>query len=223
MTRLVIFDLDGTLLNSVEDLANATNYALERCGFPTHGVEEYYDFAGRGIYNLFRASLPKEIPGQNIDEMVESMAGYFLPYYDEHKCDCTKPYDGIRELLSNLSRKGVQFAVASNKYQDGVEKIVAHFFPDVRFMMLLGQREGYPIKPDPEIVSQIMSADPTLSKEEVVYVGDSNVDMQTGINAGLRTIGVLWGFRSREELEAYRPSALVSTAEELEEAILSGK
>lgn len=217
MTKLAIFDLDGTLLNTVEDLGKATNYALAQCGFPVHRIDEYYQMVGRGIYNLFRAAVPSEYASE---ENVQKMASYFLPYYDAHKCDFTKPYDGIMEMLKTITGKGVCLAVASNKYQDGAEKLVHHFFGDYEFVKILGQRDGQPIKPDPAIVDQILAEVPYISKSETVYVGDSNVDMQTGANAQVRTIGVSWGFRSREELAAYNPSAIVDTTAELAEVIL---
>ena len=120
MTKLAIFDLDGTLLDTVEDLGNATNYALTQCGFPTHPAEAYYQMVGRGIYNLFRAAVPSEYSDE---ATVQKMASYFIPYYDAHKCDCTKPYDGIKEMLDTITGRGVRLAVASNKYQDGAEKL----------------------------------------------------------------------------------------------------
>ena len=148
------------------------------------------------------------------------MASYFIPYYDTHKCDCTRPYDGIPEMLKTITDRGVRLAVASNKYQDGAEKLVSHFFGEYDFVKILGQRDGQPIKPDPAIVDQILADVPKVAKEQVVYVGDSNVDMQTGLNAGVRTVGVSWGFRTREELAAYSPSAIVDTPEELSRVIL---
>ena len=217
MTKLAIFDLDGTLLNTVEDLGNATNHALVQCGFPTHKIDEYYQMVGRGIYNLFRAAIPSEYA---TEDNVQRMASYFIPYYDAHKCDFTKPYPGIIEMLKTITGKGVRLAVASNKYQDGAEKLVMHFFGEYDFVKILGQREGQPIKPDPAIVEQILAVVPSISKEETVYIGDSNVDMQTGANAGVRTVGVTWGFRSREELAQYNPSSIVDTPETLSSEIV---
>lgn len=217
MTKLAIFDLDGTLLNTVEDLGNATNHALTECGFPTHPIEAYYQMVGRGIYNLFRAAVPA---GQSTEEVVQRMASIFIPYYDAHKCDFTRPYDGIPAMLKTITAAGVRLAVASNKYQDGAEKLVHHFFGEYDFVRILGQREGQPIKPDPAIVDQVLADVPKVAKEQVVYVGDSNVDMQTGANAEVRTIGVTWGFRSREELASYNPSAIVDSAEALAGEIL---
>ncbi len=218
MTKLAIFDLDGTLLNTVEDLGNATNYALTQCGFPTYPIEAYYQMVGRGIYNLFRAAVPSE---HATEDNVRKMASFFLPYYDAHKCDLTRPYDGILQMLETITGRGVCLAVASNKYQDGAEKLVSHFFGEYDFVKILGQREGQPIKPDPAIVDQILAEVPSVTKAETVYVGDSNVDMQTGSNAAVRTIGVSWGFRSREELAAYNPSSIVDTPAQLTEVILN--
>lgn len=217
MTKLAIFDLDGTLLDTVKDLGNATNHALTECGFPPHPIEAYYQMVGRGIYNLFRAAVPA---GQSTEEVVQRMASIFIPYYDAHKSDFTRPYDGIPAMLKTITAAGVRLAVASNKYQDGAEKLVHHFFGEYDFVRILGQREGQPIKPDPAIVDQVLAEVPSVTKSETVYVGDSNVDMQTGLNAGVRTVGVSWGFRTREELAAYSPSAIVDTPEELSRVIL---
>ena len=219
MTKLIIFDLDGTLLDTVEDLGNATNHALRTLGWPEHPLEAYKIYCGRGIYNMFRDALPA---GEATEENVAKMAGLFLPEYDAHKCDRTRPYPGIPEMLDRLHAEGIRFALASNKYQDGAEKLVEHFFGQYGFVKVLGQREGLPIKPDPAIVRQAMEAVPGIRKEEVVYVGDTNTDMHTGLNAGVRTVGVLWGFRTREELVACGPWKIVATPEELTQAILYG-
>ncbi len=283
MTKLVIFDLDGTLLDTVEDLGNATNYALRMCGFPERPLKDYYQLVGRGIYNLFRSAMQAPDSGKvtlpdggnetasvegNVpvpveagaptsdaskapvpdEAMVQKMASYFLPYYGEHMCDFTRPYPGIPEMLASLAAAGIQVALASNKYQEGAEKLIRRFFPEIPFMKVLGQREGQPIKPDPQVVFQIMAGapevgpqslptdkqpfDPVLgpqslpsdrrpfAPEDVAYVGDSNVDMQTGLNAGVRTIGVTWGFRDRAELEAFHPFAVVDTVQELQDLLM---
>lgn len=217
-TKLVIFDLDGTLLDTRDDLANACNHALKALGFPTHRPEAYDTMVGRGIRNLFRAALPTE---QGTEANLDRMTAAFVPYYNAHIADCTRPYSGITDLMDRLSKAGVAVALASNKYQEGAELLIRRFFPQIRFVRILGQREGHPIKPDPEIVYQCMAAVPGIRKEEVVYVGDSDVDMQTGANAEVRTVGVLWGFRTREELEAYRPWRVADNAEELGRAILN--
>ena len=189
MTKLIIFDLDGTLIDTREDIANACNHALTECGFSTHALDEYNMLVGRGIDNLFRGALPE---GHRSEEMVARMRSIFVPYYNEHKCDFTRPYDGIMEALEELSGRGLRFAVASNKYQEGTEQLVEKFFGKFDFVRILGQRDGKPIKPDPMIVTEAMEGVPGITLDEVVYRGDSDVDMQTGIGAGVRTIGVTW-------------------------------
>ena len=213
MTKLIIFDLDGTLIDTREDIANACNYALEQCGFPPHALEDYNMLVGRGIDNLFRGALPE---GHKDEVLVAKMRSIFVPYYNEHKCDFTRPYEGIMEALEVLSQKGLSFAVASNKYQEGTEQLVEKFFGKYDFLRILGQREGKPIKPDPLIVAEAMEGIPGITAEQVVYCGDSDVDMQTGIGAGVKTIGVTWGFRTREELAAYSPYALIDHPSEIE-------
>ena len=217
MTRLIIFDLDGTLLDTREDIANACNYALRMCGCPERRLDEYNMLVGRGIYNLFRGALPEE---KRTEEMVMEMKSHFVPYYNEHIDDCTRPYPGIIEMLETLSDRGISFAIASNKYQEGTEALVAKYFSMYGFVRILGQREGKPIKPDPEIVKEAMSAAPDVTVKDTVYCGDSDVDMQTGLNAGVRTIGVTWGFRTREELSAYNPWLLVENPAEITEALV---
>lgn len=212
MTRLVIFDLDGTLLDTRADIAAACNHALHSCGFPERPIKDYNTLVGRGIYNLFRQAMPEDMRSE---ENVMRIKAFFVPYYDEHIADRTAPYPGIIEMLDRLAAEGVAFAVASNKYQAGTEALMKRFFGRYDFVRTLGQRDGQPIKPDPAIIEEIMSAVPGISAEEVVYCGDSDVDMQTGINAGVRTVGVTWGFRSREELEAYKPWLLADAPEEI--------
>lgn len=219
MIKLVIFDLDGTLIDTMKDIATACNYALERCGCPVRDLGEYNMLVGRGIFNLFRGALPAD---KRTDEMVSMMHGHFVPYYNEHIKDHTVPYPGIYEMLERLQKAGIRFAVASNKYQQGTETLLGELFGRYDFVRILGQREGQPIKPDPQIVHECMAAAGVSDTDEVIYCGDSDVDMQTGINAGVRTIGVTWGFRSREELLAYSPWMLAEKAEDISEAILNG-
>ena len=216
MKKLVIFDLDGTLLDTIDDLGEAANHALRVLGYPERRREEYYLLAGRGITNLLKGALPE---GQDTEETVTLIREHFLAFYNVHLCDKTRPYPGIPGLMARITAAGVRTAVASNKFQAGAETVVGHFFPDTPFAAILGQREGYPIKPDPGIVDLCMKA-AGVSRNEVLYVGDTNVDMQTGLNAGVDTVGVTWGFRSRQELEACRPLAVVDTPEELEKLIL---
>ena len=216
MTKLVIFDLDGTLINTMEDIAGACNHALEACGHPQRRLDEFNMLVGRGVQNMLRGALPED---QRTDEMTAKMYSHFVPYYNEHICDRTKPYPGMYETLDALAGKGIAFAVASNKYQEGTELLMGKLFGRYNFVSILGQREGKPIKPDPQIVIDAMEAAGCTDRNEVIYCGDSDVDMQTGINAGVRTIGVTWGFRTREELAAYSPWKLIDRAEDIVEAI----
>lgn len=209
--RLAIFDLDGTLLNTIADLATATNQALEACGFPSHPISAYPMFVGNGINKLFERALPCEA---RTEENVLNIRAHFLPYYDEHNADLSTPYPGIPQLLEHLQAMGMQLAVASNKYQRATEKLIRHYFPPIRFGAIFGQREGVPIKPHPQVVEEILTLIP-VNKEEVIYIGDSGVDMQTAHNAGVESIGVTWGFRPREELVQHSPTYIVDTAEEL--------
>lgn len=212
MTSLIIFDLDGTLLDTRKDIADACNHALRCCGCPERMLDEYNTLVGRGITNLFKGALPEEI---RTDAMVEKMRSFFVPYYNEHKCDSTRPYEGIEGLLEALEEKGIRIAVASNKYQHGTEELVKRYFGRFSFTAVLGQRERFPLKPDPSVIIEAMKAAGVSDTDDVVYCGDSDVDMQTGRNAGIRTIGVTWGFRSKEELAAYSPWLLADTPEEI--------
>ena len=209
MKKLVIFDLDGTLLNTIADLANSTNHALKKLGYPIHKIEEYNFMVGNGINKLFERALPE---GEKTEENVLRVRQEFVPYYDKHNADESKPSPGIPALLEALQSKGIQLAVASNKYQAATEKLVAHYFPNIRFIAVLGQRDGVKVKPDPAIVEDILRI-ANVEKKEVLYVGDSGVDMQTAINAGVTSCGVTWGFRPRTELESFHPGYIIDKAE----------
>lgn len=211
MKKLVIFDLDGTLLDTISDLAAAANHALQKAGFPVYDTETIRTFVGNGISKLLERALPE---GARTAENVERLRTDFVPYYDAHNAEQSKPYPGVAALLLRLQERGMMLAVASNKYQAATEKLVAHYFPAIRFVKVMGQREGVPVKPDPTIVFDIMEA-AGLGKEDVLYVGDSGVDMQTAHNAGVDAVAVSWGFRPRTELEAFRPLAIIDRAEEL--------
>ena len=211
MKKLVIFDLDGTLLDTIADLAASANHALKQLGYPTHPVDVIRTFVGNGINKLLERALPIH---EQTEENVIRMRSHFVPYYDVHNADLSNPYPGIVSLLEDLQAKGIQIAVASNKYQEATVKLVKQYFPDIDFIEILGQREGINVKPDPTIVFDILQkAD--VSKEDILYVGDSGVDMQTAINAGVDAVGVTWGFRPRAELESFQPMGLIDKAEEL--------
>ncbi|MEY8708114.1 HAD family hydrolase [Bacteroides faecichinchillae] len=215
MKKLVIFDLDGTLLNTIADLAHSTNYALNKLGYPTHEIDQYHFMVGNGINKLFERALPE---GEKSEENVLRVRKQFIPYYDQHNADDSCPYPGIPELLSNLQTAGIQLAVASNKYHSATQKLIEHYFPEIHFTAVFGQREGRNVKPDPTIVFDILKI-AGVDKKEVLYVGDSGVDMQTAANAGITACGVTWGFRPRTELEKFNPSYIVDSAEKIKEYI----
>lgn len=216
MKKLVIFDLDGTLLNTIEDLGNAANYALSQNGYPTHSLASYPFFVGNGVRNLIRKALPDDM---RTDSIIESLLKDFKEYYNEHNTDCTKPYDGIEELLRNLQDNGVKIAVASNKYQQATEIIIAHYFGDIDFVAVYGQREGVNVKPDPSVVFSILS-DAKVPKSEVLYVGDSGVDMETARRACVDSVGVTWGFRSEKELNEYHADMIVNKASDIFDIVM---
>ena len=215
MKHLVIFDLDGTLLNTIADLAQSTNYALKELGYPTHEEDAYRFMVGNGINKLFERALPE---GEKTEANVLRVRQKFVPYYDLHNADKSLPYPGIPELLTDLQTQGIQLAVASNKYQAAAEKLIAHYFPSIHFVAVFGQREGIPTKPAPVVVREILKiAD--MTSTDTLYVGDSGVDMQTAINAGVTSCGVTWGFRPRTELEAFHPDYMVEQAQEIEHIV----
>ncbi len=215
MKKLVIFDLDGTLVNSIEDLGKAANYALSKNGYPTHSLASYPFMVGNGARNLIIKSLPEE---ERTDSVIDAMLKDFKEYYDEHNTECTKPYDGIMELLHNLQDAGVKMAVASNKYQKATEKIVAEVFPDIEFVSVQGQQEGVNVKPDPSIVFAILGK-AMVPKAEVLYVGDSGIDMETARRACVNSVGVTWGFRSEKELNEYHADRIVHRASDILEIV----
>lgn len=209
MKKLVIFDLDGTLLNTINDLGISCNYALEKAGFKTHPLSAYPYMVGNGVRRLIERAQPDASSAQ-----VDDMVLWFKEYYDTHCCDTTVPYKGIPELLRSLADAGAALAVTSNKYEEAVCKIVKHFFPDIPFAALLGQVEGRPIKPDPSVVFAALLACPT-PKDEVLYVGDSAVDIETARRACVESVGVTWGFSPVSHLRNAYADHIVSTPAEI--------
>ena len=206
--KVVIFDLDGTLLDTLEDLAAAVDYALALRGFPPHPLAEYRQMVGHGVRNLVAQALPEE---NRDDAVIDTCLAAFKAYYTAHIDVHTHPYPGMQELLCSLHAAGVRLAVASNKFQSGTEYLIRRFFGDVPFVAILGNREGYPLKPDPGIVCEILhqaEAVPT----EAVLIGDSATDMKTAANGGIPAIAVTWGYR---DLPAEVAPIRVSSAAEL--------
>ena len=210
MYKVAIFDLDGTLLNTLKDLADACNFALRSHGFSEHQIDEYKYFLGNGVYKLVERALPMD---KKDGETVDKVLTEFKKYYEKHKSDFTKPYDGIEELLIALKETGIKTAVVSNKPHEFAVEIVERYFAK-SFDIVFGKREGYLAKPDPTTVIETLNYF-KCKKEEAVYIGDSDVDMFTGKNAGLFSIGVAWGFRGARELSAAGANKIVYTSEEL--------
>lgn len=209
MKKYVIFDLDGTLLNTIADLGNACNHALQQAGFSTHPLSAYNYMVGNGVRKLLERAEPDAGP-----DTIDTLLKYFREYYDDHCMDMTKPYPGIPELLMDLRDRDIALAVTSNKYQAAVEKIIGHYFRDIRFACVLGEDGERPRKPDPSIVFEALNIHPT-PKKEVLYVGDSAVDMETARRACLESCGVTWGFRPVSELQSAYADNIVSEPSEI--------
>lgn len=215
MYQNVIFDLDGTLLNTIDDLADAANWVCERHGWPTHTVEEYKQLVGNGMAVLAQRFVPAD---WRTPVRIAQVLGEFMPYYDAHKEDKTAPYPGLPELLSELKGAGVKVAVLSNKAHSLVPDILEHYFPGV-FSYAQGALEGQPTKPDPTLLHKLMG-EMGATKDNTLFVGDSNVDARTAKNGGLTCCGVLWGFRGREELVREGADFLAEDAGALKKLIL---
>ena len=215
---IIIFDLDGTLLNTINDLGYACNYALEKVGYPTFPIEDYPAKVGNGINNLIRRALPEN---ERTEENILRVREFFVPYYNAHNCDYTRPYKGIPELLATLKAQGHLLAVASNKYQAATEKIVAHFFPGV-FDVVFGEREGIERKPNPQIVYDIVeSGKSRVESGEVLYIGDSLVDRDTAQNAHVPFVACSWGFVPRETLAEAGVVRIIDSPEEIRKYVRS--
>lgn len=217
MYRLVIFDLDGTLLNTLNDLAAAGNHTLARMGFPTHDEERYKLFVGNGIPKLIERMLPEG------SSEADRQTAYriFSEYYGKHSSDRTVPYTGIAELLAELSERGITAVCCTNKDHGFAEALLKSFFGD-DLAETVGAGAGFPKKPDPGAVNYL--AEKYRGTDgRALYVGDSGVDMQTAANAGLDCCGVLWGFRSRAELERFSPRYIAQNVSELRGIILGDR
>ena len=209
MKKFVVFDLDGTLLNTIADLGNACNYALTEMGYSPHPLTAYNYMVGNGVRRLMERAEPDDTP-----DTIDMLLGKFREYYDEHCTDLTRPYPGIPELLAELQDKGVAVAVTSNKYQFAVNRIISHYFGDITFAAILGEVPDRPKKPDPSIVFEALNIHPT-PKREVLYVGDSAVDIETARRACVESVGVTWGFRPVSELRSAYADHIVSDPSEI--------
>jgi phosphoglycolate phosphatase len=213
--KIVIFDMDGTILNTMEDLRNCVNYALRQSGYPERTMDEVRCFVGNGLHKLVERAVPQGTD----DEVVEKVFTDLKAYYREHCTDCTRTYDGIPELLVKLREMGVKTAVVSNKADYAVQQLVKVYF-DGLFDMSVGEREGINKKPAPDSVYEVLK---TLGfeKSESIYIGDSEVDVATARNAGIDSIIVEWGFRDRPYLEEQGAKVFAKTPEEVYEILLN--
>lgn len=214
MKKLVLFDLDGTLLNTIEDLGVAVNHALSAEGMPLHNMDEFPAMVGRGIRNLVKRAMPEGL--RDDDSAVDRCLAIFKGYYSNHIDVHTRPYDGMHELLKELHERGVKLAVVSNKFQEGAELLVNEFFGDIPFVCILGNRDGHPLKPDPAIVEEVLNA-AGMQKEDAILVGDSIPDMLTASGAGIDALAVTWGYCSLDDLAGH---PLVHTPSELRDIFI---
>ena len=214
MYKHVIFDLDGTLLNTIDDLADTGNHVCELHGWPTHTVAEFKLMVGNGISKLVERFAPQGTSQEVLDQAFQE----FMDWYGVHKEDKTAPYAGMPEVAKALREAGVSIAVLSNKADVMAGPVVEHYYPGI-FPVVQGALPGLPTKPDPTLLHKLMDR-LGATQEDTLFVGDSNVDIRTAKNGGLTGCGVLWGFRSREELEAAGADVIVSTPQELLDLIL---
>lgn len=207
--ELVIFDLDGTILDTLEDLTDSMNHALEKYGYPSRTIEEIRSFVGNGLMMLVRRAIAPETD----EAMIQTVFTELKSYYKEHCADKTKPYDGMMELLEMLKKEGCRLAVVSNKADYAVQILCEQYFPGI-FDMTVGEKENVRKKPAPDSVNAVLRELQT-DKENAVYVGDSEVDIETAKNAGLDAVLVSWGFRDTEFLRERGAERLAGTIEEL--------
>lgn len=211
----VIFDLDGTVLDTLQDLADSVNWVCERFGWPTHPREKYKYFVGNGMVRLLERATPPEAKDPGVWERVQEQ---FHAYYGAHKQDNTCPYEGMPGVLERLKEEGVSIAVLTNKPNEPARAVMEHYYPGV-FPFVQGAMPDLPVKPDPTLLRRLMEC-MGAKPDTTLFVGDSNVDIQTAKNGGLRSCGVLWGFRAREELEGEGANYIASTPQELAHIIL---
>lgn len=212
--KLAIFDLDGTTLDTLQDLADAVNHALRAQGLPEHTADEVRSYIGNGIRNLIDRSVPADTP----EEVTALVFAAFKSYYAMHCKDKTCPYPGVMQMLERLKKAGMKIAILSNKADFAVQELCAQYFPGM-IDYAAGEKAGVPKKPSPESVYALLKT-MGCRAEEAVYIGDSEVDVLTAENAGMKSLIVDWGFRSREQLVQAGAKNIFSTTEELTEALL---
>ena len=214
--KLVIFDLDGTLLNTIGDLAACCNHMLRQRGLEEHSYEEYCHFVGNGVTRLVERALPESL---RTTDYIAAARKDFVEYYYDNIDNYTVAYDGVHELLQRCIDAGATLAVASNKFHSGTNRLIEEFFGDIEFAAIYGNRDGFPLKPDRAIIDLIMEQCGATA-DNTYMVGDSGVDMDCAKRAGIRSIGVTWGFRCREELEQHGAEHIVDTPQDVVRIIL---
>ena len=210
---LAVFDLDGTLLYTLEDLKNSLNYALAQNGFPVRTLEEVRRFVGNGIRKLVERGVPADASADDMEKVYAA----FREHYAVHKEDTTRPYDGTQELLKRLRDAGLRLALVSNKAESATLGLCEKFFPDL-FEAVVGGREGRRLKPAPDPVNEVLTR-LNIGRSDAVYIGDSEVDIQTAQNAGLDAVIVSWGFRDADFLKTQGAKRIVDSPEELYNAL----
>lgn len=211
MMKLAIFDLDGTLANTIADLAGSVEITLKQKGLPGHSMSEYKQMVGNGYARLVERALPAEKRGGGFEASFRAEA---LAYYNEHLLDNTLAYPGMPETLLALQRQGIGLAVVTNKPQEAATAVVRGLFPSIRFLHVYGDRAGFPRKPDPAVALSV-AREAGIGPDRTLYCGDSNVDVQTGHNAGMKVAGAAWGFRGEAELREAGADYIVFKPEEL--------
>ncbi len=214
--KLVILDLDGTLLNTIGDLAHCCNHMLSLRGLDPHSYDEYCTFVGNGVTRLVERALPEHL---RTAEYVASARKDFVEYYYNNIDSHTVVYKGVAEMIKALAEAGVTLAVASNKFHDGTVRLIERFFGQYEWSAIYGNREDFPLKPDPAIVDLIVEQC-GATKEKTFMIGDSGVDIKTAKDAGVHSIGVTWGFRDREELTENGAEYIVDTPEDILKIVL---
>lgn len=212
--KLAIFDLDGTLLNTLEDLADSTNYVLSLHGYPVRTLQEVRKFVGNGIRRLIEQAVPEGVD----EEVVDILFKEFMPHYQEHCADKTRPYDGVIALLQSLKQQGIRLAVVSNKEDNAVKELCDKYFPNL-LEVSAGERVGIRRKPAPDTVNEVLKL-LQMERNQAIYIGDSEVDVATARNAEIDCVAVDWGFRDKDCLEEAGARCIVSTTKQVEDCII---
>ncbi len=210
MKKAIIFDLDGTLLNSLIDIADSVNYVLKKYNMPTHKFEDYKYMIGNGVETLVKKALPSNISEQDFSKYYSEISDV----YRKNQMNKTHPYNGIVDLLKTLNNRNISVNILSNKPDNFTKEVVSHYFNNINFDIIRGAKQGVPKKPAPDAVFDIISS-LKLNKEDFLYVGDTSTDMQTAKNAELTSVGVLWGYRTEKELKDNGADYIISKPEEI--------